>query len=136
MSQINPHGRLGARLNPVARLDLAIRAAGIPIAGVSVRRVPPPQISDVRIDFQSTATQAQKDQAYAIVVAFDWSPEADEAAEVEIDKASARASLDVGPVDAHGEFIQAALGMLLDDIDCTGYFAAMSAGYYDLAHVI
>ena len=45
-------------------LDEALRAAGIPILGVS------PQGSTWRVDFAPEATQAQKDQAAVIVASY------------------------------------------------------------------
>lgn len=50
-----------------ARLDQAIRAAGIPIDGVSGVQ------GNIRIDFKPEATAQQRTDAQAIVAAFDWS---------------------------------------------------------------
>jgi hypothetical protein len=55
---------------PVARLDKALRAAGIPIAGVTLRGE---TATGVAIAF-STATTTQKAQAAQIVKNFDFSP--------------------------------------------------------------
>lgn len=55
------------------QLDADIRAAGIPIDGVALldpASAPP----TVRIDFQASATQAQRTQAQSIVSGFDWTP--------------------------------------------------------------
>ena len=54
----------------VAALDLKIKAAGIPIFGVSYSsKTNPPT---VRISFDPVATPQQRMQAQAIVDAYDW----------------------------------------------------------------
>ena len=49
-------------------LDLKMQAAGIPIEGVSVGKKS--DRSTWRVDFKATATQAHRDQAAAIIAAF------------------------------------------------------------------
>lgn len=57
-----------------ARLDEAIRAAGVPIDGVSGSSA-----ETVRVDYSATATTEQRAAGQAIVDAFDWSAETHEA---------------------------------------------------------
>lgn len=52
------------------KLDQALRAAGIPIDGVSGDR------AQARIDFQSAASAQDRARAASILAAFDWSPRA------------------------------------------------------------
>lgn len=59
----------------IARLDSELRAAGVPIDGVSGG--PPP--APVRVDYRPGATAAQRDQGAQIVAAFDWSDTAQRA---------------------------------------------------------
>ena len=77
-------------LNAITRLDYALRAAGIPIDGVAG-----PQAA-VRVDYDASATPAQRAQAQAIVAAFDWSPSADATFAAQQAKARAAGDLDAG----------------------------------------
>lgn len=54
--------------NPTETFDQALQAAGIPVDGVSGRG------ANVRIDFKSSATAAQREQARQIALGFDWTP--------------------------------------------------------------
>lgn len=56
-------------------LDAKLRAAGIPIDGVD---------STGRVDYQLSATPAQRDQGASIVAAFDWTLAAELAAEAQV----------------------------------------------------
>ncbi len=74
----------------ILRLDQTLRAAGIPIDGVSGAQ------GSVRIDFQASATAAQRTQADTIVAAFNWSDALDSTWQAQQEKAAATASIDNG----------------------------------------
>lgn len=67
-------------MTALTRLDAIIRAANIPIDGVSGTQ------GNSRVDFQSSATDAQKTQAQSLVAAFDWSSAADATADAKAAK--------------------------------------------------
>lgn len=75
---------------PLSTLHSSIRNAGIPIDGVSGSS------AGVRIDYQASATPAQRTQAAAIVAAFDWSDAAQATFTAQQAKALAAAHLDAG----------------------------------------
>lgn len=54
------------------RLDAALKAAGIPIHGVSVNHKTTPRT--VRVDYRDEATARQRADGQAIADAFDWAP--------------------------------------------------------------
>lgn len=60
------------------RLTWTLAAAGIPIHGVSVKKIPPSN-GDVRVDYTEAATPAQRVAAANLVARFDWSAAAEEA---------------------------------------------------------
>jgi len=60
---------MSERLPPVARLDEALKAAGVPILGVYRERG-----ADWTVRFAPEVTQGRRDQAAAIVAAFDARP--------------------------------------------------------------
>lgn len=60
--------------SPLRRLDLLLRAAGIPLDGLSRGKAVGP--GGVHIDFLAEATAAQRQQARRLVENFDWSPRA------------------------------------------------------------
>jgi hypothetical protein len=60
---------MGDGMSVAAVIDRALRAAGVPIDGISLRRID--DKSTWRVDFKSNATQAQRDQVTAIIEAFD-----------------------------------------------------------------
>lgn len=72
----------------VLQLDMALKAAGIPIDGVSLGKD-----GSVRVDYASNATQANKTAGAALVASFDGSPAATAARQLVIDKAKAKAAL-------------------------------------------
>ena len=81
---------MGALMSALTRLDLAIRAAGVPIDGIAGAQ------GSVRIDFQPSATAPQIATANGIVAAFNWSAGADLTAIAQEAKAAATASIDSG----------------------------------------
>ena len=96
------------------RLDSAIRAAGIPIDGVSGSQ------GSVRVDYQAAATGPQRTQGAAIVAAFDWSAAADATYVAQQAKAQATTGIDTGALQAGDklERIVRALALVtLDEIN-------------------
>ena len=81
-------------LNAITRLDYALRAAGIPIDGVAGTQ------AAVRVDYDASATPAQRTQALAIVAALDWSAGADATFTAQQAKAHAAANFDAGAMQA------------------------------------
>jgi hypothetical protein len=81
-------------MSALPRLDAAIRAAGIPIDGVSGSQ------GSTRVDYQASATAAQRTQGAAIVAAFDWSAAADATWQAQQEKAAATAQIDNGALKA------------------------------------
>lgn len=61
-------------LTRLVALDMALRAAGIPIDGVTLGATPP---STVVVDFKPEATAEQQATAQAIVDGFDYRPRRD-----------------------------------------------------------
>jgi hypothetical protein len=104
----------------LVRLDAAIRAAGVPIDGVS---------SDGLVAFQASATDAQKAQAAAIVAGFDSSPAADATYAAQRAKTSATSSLDAGGLQSGVEIdrlVRALALVTLDEINILRTAAALA----------
>lgn len=78
----------------IDRLDATIRAAGIPIDGVSGSQ------GNIRVDYQVSATGPQLTQGASIVAAFDWSTTAQATSAAKVAKASATASIDNGQLQS------------------------------------
>jgi hypothetical protein len=103
------------------RLDAAIRAAGIPIDGVSG------SLGSVRVDYQAAATPAQITQGAAIVAAFDWSAGADATWQAQQENAVAAANLDRGAAQAGAasdRVVYALAMMVLDEFNTHSTFEA------------
>jgi hypothetical protein len=101
--------QLNMSIHTVSRLASLISAAGIPIDGVSSG---PP----IRVDYQETATPAQKAQGAAIVAAFDFSDTADAAWLSQAAKAAAATGLDLGTSPTE-RLIRALALVVLDEVN-------------------
>ncbi len=77
-------------MSSLFRLDANLRAAGIPIYGVSGAQ------GNVRVDYKPAATAQQHAQGDSIAKDFDWAPEADLAFIAKEAKDAAKASVDKG----------------------------------------
>ncbi len=116
-------------LNSTARLDVALRAAGIPIDGVSGSE------GSVRVDYQASATAPQRTQGDAIVAAFDWSAAADDTFSARQAKTTAGSIFDAGALksaDAQGRALIALVLLILDEFNAhstqtTNMLAAIAA---------
>lgn len=98
----------------ISRLDATLRAAGIPIDGVSGSQ------GSVRVDYQASATTAQQTQGSAIVAAFDWSAAADTTFAAQQAKAAATSNIDIGALQAgqvYDRLIRALALVVLDEIN-------------------
>lgn len=78
----------------IIRLDAALRAAGIPIDGVSGNQ------GSIRVDYQASATAAQILSGQAIVATFDWSDAATAQFNAKLQKDEATAVLDRSALQA------------------------------------
>lgn len=94
------------------RLYATIQAV-CPVDGVALINV---AAHAVRIDFNASATQTQKDAANAAIVAFDWSAAADAAFQVQQDRANAIAIFlaDTSPA---GKVLRGAILALIDQLN-------------------
>ena len=92
----------------IERLDWTLKQAGIPIHGVSSG---PP----IRIDFNG-ATQAQKDQAQAILDAFDFSQAAEDAWLLQQSRERSKEALNRTRSEIEG-LIRALAFVVLDEIN-------------------
>ena len=96
------------------RLDAAIRAAGIPIEGVSRSQ------GSMRIFYLPSASPAQIAQGDSIVASFDWSGAADATYDAQQAKAAAGASIDAGALQsgASTERLMRSLALvMLDEVN-------------------
>lgn len=95
----------------IERLDLALRAAGIPIDGVS---------SDGTVAYQASATPAQIAQGASIVASIDTSASADDTFLAQQAKTNALASIDLGALKTAAtldRLIRALSLVLLDEVN-------------------
>lgn len=98
----------------ILRLDQALRAAGVPIDGVSGAQ------GSVRVDYQAAATTAQKTQGAAIVSAFDWMAVTDATWQAQQEKAAATAQIDNGALKAGASIerlVRALALVVLDEVN-------------------
>ncbi len=98
-------------MSNLLRLDVAIRAAGIPIDGVSGTQ------GSVRVDYQTSATPAQITQGDAIVAAFDWTPAADATFTARQAKVAAGSTFDGGALQSAGASDRALIALVLLILD-------------------
>jgi hypothetical protein len=107
------------------RLDSMLRAAGIPIDGVSGSQ------GSVRVDYQASATTQQRTDGDAIVAAFDWSGAADATYAAQREKTAAAASFDRGVTQAgqaSDRIVVALAQLMLDEFNAhTAVEASMLA---------
>jgi hypothetical protein len=96
------------------RLDAAIRAAGIPIDGVSGSQ------GSVRVDYQNAATALQRTQGDAIVAAFSWTEAADLTWQAQQAKSQATTSIDRGALqtgESAERLVRALALVVLDEVN-------------------
>lgn len=94
-----------------ARLDAAIRAAGVPIHGLALGGSPP---STVRVDFNG-ATSGQQTTAQGIVDGFDYSAGAQMAWEQGQTRNGAKAKYD--ELDLYGRVLRAVVATIVDELN-------------------
>ena len=112
-------------MTPQERLWGALRLASIPCTGFSVQRMPPAD-GDVRIDFLPEATPTQRAAAASILATFDWSAEADAAAEAAQIRTDAGTLLTTGN-GASGAVLRAVVAVVLDEINTLRTRAGLTA---------
>lgn len=98
-------------LPPIARLDATLRAASIPIDGVSGSQ------GNVRVDYQASATAQNRTDGAAIVAAFDWSAAADTTFDAQRAKAAAQAAIDNGQLQVGDTVSRQTVGVVLAILD-------------------